>query len=107
MELPRNDAQPSFMRKFPLKPIDAKGRRIHKGDLVRIIGMPDLNSMNKSSRREVEAVFRHIRGTCKRVHGFARYGFAEIVFKIRAGCHAGWHSVEIEPELLMVQRKRA
>ena len=95
------------MRKYPLKPTDAKGRRIHKGDLVRIIGIPDLNSMSKKSRREVEPVFRHIRGTCKRVRGFARYGFAEIFFKIRAGRYAGWHSVEIEPDLLLVQRERA
>ena len=95
------------MRKHRLKPIDAKGRRIHKGDLVRIVGMPDLNSMSKRSRREVEPVFRHIRGTCKCVCGFARYGFAEIFFKIRTGRYAGWHSVEIEPNLLIVQRKRA
>jgi len=95
------------MRKYPLNPIDAKGRRIHKGDLVRIVGMPDLRSMRKNSRREVAPVFRHIRGTCKRVRGFTRYGFAEIFFKIRTGRYAGWHSVEIEPDLLMVQRKRA
>jgi hypothetical protein len=73
------------MPKYPLKPIDAKGTRIHKGDLVRIVGTPDLNSMHKDSRREAEPLFRHIRGTCKRARGFARYGFAEIVFKIRTG----------------------
>jgi hypothetical protein len=100
-------AHSSIVPEYPLKPIDAKGWRIRKGDLVRIVGMPDLSSMAKNSRREVEPVFRHIRGTCKRVRGFARYGFAEISFKIRAGRYAGWHSVEMEPGLLLVQRKRA
>lgn len=95
------------VRKYPLKPMDARGRRIRKGDLVRIVGMPVLNGMRRTSRLEAEPVFRHIRGTCKRVHRFTRYGFAEIFFKIRNGRYAGWHSVEIEPDLLMVQRKRA
>jgi hypothetical protein len=95
------------MPKYPLKPIDAKGRRIRKGDRVRIVGMPDLISMSKNSRPEVESVFRHIRGTCKRVRGFTRYGFAEIFFKIRTGRHAGLHSVEIEPALLLVQHKHS
>ena len=95
------------MRKYPLKPIDAKGRRIRKGDLVRIVGVPDADKLKTKSRREVEAVFRHIRGTCKWVRGFARYGFAEILFRIRTGACAGLHIVEIEPDLLLVQRKRA
>jgi hypothetical protein len=95
------------MRRYPLRPIDAKGKRIRKGDLVRIIGVPDLNSLNKNSRREVEPVFRHIKGTCKRVNGFARYGCAEILFKIHNGRCAGLHIVEIEPHLLLVQRKHA
>ena len=98
---------PNYQKKYPFKPIDAKGTRLRKGDRVRIVGVPDLSTMHKNSRREVESVFRHIRGTCKRVHGFAQYGFVEIFFKIRTGRYAGWHSVEIEPELLLVQRNRA
>jgi hypothetical protein len=54
----------------------------------------------------VEAVFLHIKGQVKKVRGFSRYGFVEISFKIRSGRLAGWHAIEIEPKLLMAQRRR-
>jgi hypothetical protein len=60
--------------------------------------------MKAEFRAESEPVFRHIRGTCKRVEGFDRYGHAEIFFTIRKGRHRGIHSVAIEPYLLLVQR---
>jgi hypothetical protein len=90
-----------------LAPLDARGKRIRRGAIVRIVGLPDLSGIRSSkSRREVTAVFRHVRGQCKRVRGFSRYGFVEIFFRIRRGSLCGWHSIEIEPALLMVQKRR-
>jgi hypothetical protein len=95
------------METFYLAPKDARGRRIRKGMRVRVVGVPNLSGIrDPRARQTVEAVFRHIKGQCKKVRGFSRYGFAEIFFKIRAGRFAGWHGVEIEPTLLLVQRRR-
>jgi hypothetical protein len=93
------------MAKFPLPPTDARGRRIRMGAKVRIVGVPDLSTMSKANRAECEPVFRYIRGTCRRVVEFDRYGLATTFFKVRAGPLAGWHSVNIEPYLLLVQRE--
>jgi hypothetical protein len=88
-----------------LAPKDARGRRIRKGARVRIVGVPDLSGIrDPRARRSVEAVFRHIKG--KKVRGFSRHGFAEIFFKIRSGRLAGWHGIEIAPNLLLAQRRR-
>jgi hypothetical protein len=94
------------MVKFHLKPIDARGRRIRKGDLVRVIGIPDLSTLHPEGRAETEPVFLHIRGTCKRIDEFNGHGLAELLFKVRAGPLAGWHSVAIEPNLLLRQNAR-
>jgi hypothetical protein len=85
------------------KPIDARGRKIRTGAMVRVVGLPDLGSMHPQARRESGPVFRHLRGTCKRVRGFDQYGFVELQFRILRGRHSGWHSVAIEPHLLRVQ----
>jgi hypothetical protein len=62
---------------FPMKPLDAKGRRIRVGDRVRIVGTPDLSTIaSDAARLETGAVFRHIRGTCKRVARFNKYGLS-------------------------------
>jgi len=63
--------------------------------------------MDAEARAESEPVFLHIRGTCKRVVSFDRYGYAELFFIIRNGPHRGIHSVAIEPYLLLVQRARS
>jgi len=94
------------MTKFHVEPIDARGRRIRKGDLVRVIGIPDLSTMHPEGRAETERVFLHIRGTCKRIDNFNRHGFAEFLFTVRAGPLAGWHSIAIEPNLLLRQNAR-
>ncbi|HEY2987610.1 MAG TPA: hypothetical protein VGL11_07780 [Candidatus Binatia bacterium] len=93
------------MAKFPLPPTDARGRRVRKGARVRIVGVPDLSNMSEANQAECEPIFRHIHGTCRRVEKFDRYGLAVIFFKIRTGRLAGWHSVNIEPYLLLVQRE--
>ena len=93
-------------RPMKLRPIDATGRRIRIGDIVRIVGIPDLSGMHPSARAESLPVFKHLVGKYKRVAGFDRYGHAELSFRIQRGRHQGYHSVWIEPDLVRVRRKR-
>ena len=79
---------------------DADGRTVRKGDVVRVLGIPDLSGMREPYRRETEAVFKHITGTRRKVFGFDQFGSAILVFGIRSGPHAGSHSVAIEPHLI-------
>ena len=79
---------------------DVNGATVREGDLVRVLGVPDLKGMASPYREETEAVFRHIRGSRKRVYGFDHFGCAILVFHIMRGKHAGNHSVAIEPELI-------
>ena len=83
---------------------DVSGKRITVGDLVRIVGVPDLSGMSADCQAESLPVFEHLVGTYKRVEEFDEYGLAWLRFKIRNGPHAGYHSVGIEPQLLKVRR---
>ncbi len=83
---------------------DATDQRIRIGDIVRIIGVPDLSGMSQECRAESLPVFKHLVGTYKRVEEFEEYGQAWLRFKIRNGRHVGYHSVGIEPCLLRVRR---
>lgn len=86
-------------------PLDREGHKLHVGDRVRIVGIPDLNGMSASSRRETEEVFRHILGTYRRISGFDSFGYAGIKFVIRKGPRWGSHLVMIEPPLLALPGK--
>jgi hypothetical protein len=79
---------------------DADGQTVRKGDVVRVLGIPDLSGMRDPYRRETEAVFKHILGTRRRVEDFDQFGCAILVFGIASGPHAGSHSVAIEPHLI-------
>ena len=83
---------------------DVSGKRLAVGDIVRIVGMPDLSGMSADCRSESLPVFEHLVGTYKRVEEFDEYGLAWLRFKIRNGPHAGYHSVGIEPQFLRVRR---
>jgi hypothetical protein len=87
-----------------LKPLDATGRRIAVGDVVRVLAVPNLEGMSRHGMAESRPVFEHIVGTYKRVIGFGRYGHVELMFRIRAGRSAGLHIVELEPSLTRVRR---
>ncbi len=80
------------------------GVRIRVGDIVRIIGAPDLAGMSPECRAESLPVFQYLIGKYKRVEEFDEYGMAWLTFKIRKGPHTGYHSVGIEPYLLRVRR---
>ena len=79
---------------------DVDGQTVRKGDVVRVLGIPDLTGMREPYRRETEAVFKRITGTRQKVYGFDRLGSAILVFGIRTGLHMGTHSVAIEPHLI-------
>ena len=79
---------------------DVNGQTVRKGDLVRVLGIPDLKGMRDPYRRETEAVFRLIRGTRQKVQDFDQFGCAILCFGITAGPHAGTHSVAIEAHLI-------
>ena len=83
---------------------DVKGERLRVGDVVRVIGVPDLSGMAAEYRAGSLAVFEHLVGTYKRVEEFDEYGQAWLRFRIRKGPHAGSHSVGIEPYLLKIRR---
>jgi hypothetical protein len=86
--------------------LDVTGELLRKGQVVRIIGVPDLSDMNADSRAEILPVFEHLVGKYKRIDGFGEHGHVEFFFRIAKGPHAGYHSVLIEPEYLRVRRSR-
>lgn len=88
----------------PPNRLDSTGRRIRSGDIVRVLGVPDLSGLSRSARRESAPVFEHIVGRYKRVQGFNRLGHAELSFRILRGACAGFHTVWLEPSLLRVRR---
>lgn len=90
----------------PLVRHDALGRRLKKGDIVRVIAAPDLSAMDAAYVGLARAAFRHLIGTYRTIRGFDRYGFAEIIFRVRRGPVAGLHAVAIEPYLLRLKGMR-
>jgi hypothetical protein len=90
------------MKRLPRR--DVSGERLRVGDIVRIVGVPDLSGMSADCRAESLPVFEHLVGTYKRIEEFDEYGLAWLRFKIRDGPHAGYHSVGIEPGFLKVRR---
>ena len=79
---------------------DRLGFTLSPGDLVRMVGHPDLSTATIGARREMEPVFRFLQGKYKRIKAFSHEGWAEIEFKIRSGKLSGRHTVWIEPNLL-------
>jgi len=94
------------MQRLPLEPIDALGRKLKPGDMVRVIGVPELNGMSEAGLRESLSAFRHLVGTYRKIRRFDQHGFAEIFFRVQRGPIAGWHGVTIEPFLLRRKRMR-
>ena len=79
---------------------DRDGARLKVGDVVRIVGVPDLSRMHASGRAVSQPVFEHLVGQYKRITEFDEWGEARLDFRISRGRHRGWHTVWIEPYLL-------
>lgn len=80
--------------------IDCAGRALRAGDVVRIIGIPDLSDMAVRPRNETRRVFEYLKGKYKRIKGFNLYGHAEIEFRIFKATPRNIHTVWIEPWLV-------
>jgi hypothetical protein len=100
----KTDAERREQRLKRVQRKDVSGERVSVGDVVRVIGVPDLSGMSPESRAESLPVFEHLVGRYKRVEEFDEFGMAWLRFKIRKGPHAGYHMVGIEPYLLRVRR---
>jgi hypothetical protein len=92
------------MERIPRK--DVLGARLRVGDIVRVVGVPELTGMSPDCLAESLPVFRHLVGKYKRVIEFDERGLAWLSFKILKGPQAGRHSVGIEPWLLRARRPR-
>jgi hypothetical protein len=86
--------------------LDHTGAVVKPGDRVRIVAVPDVTGMRSPHHEEAASVFAHIKGTVKRVHEIDDHGNAVLVFFIRSGKHAGYHSVGIEGEHVRKSRHR-
>lgn len=92
----------------PHQPLDQNGKPIKVGDIVRIIGVPDLSGMSPDGLAEALPAFRYLVGKYKRVRRFDEHGCAEFSFVMRrADGERGWHTVWIEPFLLHIPRRRS
>jgi len=84
----------------PFPPEDRDGRRLRAGDVVRIVGVPELSQTPRRDDLGTREVFEHIRGTYRRIASIDENGLVEIELRISKGRHAGLHFVWIEPFLL-------
>lgn len=92
----------------PHKPYDRNGKTIKVGDIVRIVGVPDLSGMSQDGIAESLPVFQYLVGKYKRVRGFDEYGCAEFSFIMHhTSGERGWHSVWVEPFLLHIPQCRS
>jgi hypothetical protein len=85
---------------------DATGALLRLGDVVRIIGVPDLEGIHPDVRPETERIFKYLVGKYKRIAEFDERNEAGLWFRIRKGRDAGIHWVSIEPYLLRLRRAR-
>lgn len=85
---------------------DAKGELLKMGDMIRVIGAPDLCGMSEDRQTESLPVFQYLVGKYKRIKKFDEHGFAWLYFEIRKGANSGLHFVAIEPYLLKIHQPR-
>jgi len=92
----------------PHKPFDRNGKTIMVGDVVRIVGVPDLSGISQDCLAKSLPVFQYLVGKYKRVCGFNECGLAEFSFTMHnANGKRGLHSVWIEPFLLHIPQRQS
>ncbi|MDF9826946.1 hypothetical protein M2447_001031 [Ereboglobus sp. PH5-10] len=81
--------------------------RKNVGQVVRIIGVPDLSGLGDDERKVSAPVFEYLVGKKKRIMAVRDHPIdAEFEFTIRKGKCKGSHTVWIEPEFLEEMPKR-
>jgi hypothetical protein len=76
---------------------DRDGRRLNVGDVVRVVGVPNLSRIPRNA--EMKAVFGRLVGQDKRITAF-EWGEVRLDFRILRGKYRGYHAVWIEPHLV-------
>src|SRR3989344_2778501 len=67
----------------PHLPNDVAGAPLQVGEIVRVIGVPDLSGMSTHAQHESRPVFEHLVGKYKSICGFNEFGMVELSFVIR------------------------
>lgn len=83
-----------------LKPLDNRGRRIAKGDWVRLVEIPPSVLQGPE---ETRSVFEQALGKTFKIEGFDEYGHAELDLSKKVA-KLNW--IWVEPEHLALFRKR-
>lgn len=87
-------------------PKDATGARLRVGDVVRIVGVPDLSTMQPGPRRETLRVCEYLLGRYKRIQAFGELGLVELDFRIPGEPKGSSHTLWLEPHLVRKRRSR-
>jgi len=85
---------------------DVSGARLKIGDIVRVLGVPDLSGMHVDRQAESLPVFQHLVGKYKKIDEFDEFGLVWLSFRIHKVGGSEYHSVGIEPHLLRLRRFR-
>lgn len=86
---------------------DARDVAIRKGDVVRILGVPDLRDMFAEGRKETLPVFQLLVGKHLRVHAIDHErAHLELFFRVARGPYAAMHFVLLEPQLVVARSRK-
>jgi hypothetical protein len=80
--------------------LDRDGCKLQVGDIVRVIGVPDLTGMSQDAQDESKPVFEYLRNKFKKIKGFDEIGNAQLEFRLSRKEPPYCHTVWIEPFLL-------
>ena len=72
------------------------GRRLQKGDRVRVVGAPPVWGMSDEARASFLAAFNALRRRPRKIRGFDERGNAELTVRIAGELHI----LALEPDLL-------
>jgi hypothetical protein len=89
----------------PHLPNDVAGAPLQVGEIVRVIGVPDLSGMSSHAQHESRPVFEHLVGKYKSIRGFNEFGMLELSFVIRG--KPIQHTVWLEPYLVRKRQSRS
>jgi hypothetical protein len=88
------------MQENRLKPYDQIGRRLSKGDWVRLVAIPpEINKMPK----ETKDIFKKALGKTFKIESFDKYGHAELDLTKKV---EKFNFIWVEPEYLLRSRRK-
>ncbi|HEV2172395.1 MAG TPA: hypothetical protein VGR71_02460, partial [Nitrospira sp.] len=98
-------------KKMPMREIatknsrrDRRGRKVNRGDRVRIVGVP--KGLRDDERMQTKTIFERSRGRIFRVVGFYSDGIHDDLIELHVGKVVGGpgykHSIFVEPRLVEV-----